>query len=84
MEFLKLKHHVKHRAFALTMRCFGDFFEEKNINVDVFDDVLQNAKHWANDASNDVNRPPLVSARLEIEQDLGLPRQLDLGQSTIG
>ena len=31
----------------------------KNINVDVFDDVLQNANHRANDASNDVNRPPL-------------------------
>ena len=40
------------------MRCFGDFFE-KNIDVDVFDDDLQNAKHRANDASNDVNRPPL-------------------------
>ena len=36
----------------------------KNIDVDVFDDVLQNAKHWANDASNDVNRPPLVSSDL--------------------
>ena len=41
------------------MRCFGDVFE-KNIDVDVFDDVLQNAKHRANDASNDVNRPPLA------------------------
>ena len=41
------------------MRCFDDVFE-KNIDVDVFDDVLQNAKHRANDASNDVNRPPLV------------------------
>ena len=41
------------------MRCFGDVFE-KNIDVDVFDDVLQNAKHRANDASNDVNRPPLL------------------------
>ena len=30
-----------------------------NIDVDVFDDVLQNAKHRAYDASNDVNRPPL-------------------------
>ena len=29
----------------------------KNINIDVFDDVLQNAKHRA----NDVNRPPLLS-----------------------
>ena len=35
-------------------RCFW-----KNIDVDVFDDVLQNAKHRAYDASNDVNRPPL-------------------------
>ena len=49
-----LKHHLKHHAFSLTMRCFW-----KNIDVDVFDDVLQNAKHRANDASNDVNRPPL-------------------------
>ena len=37
------------------MRCFGDVFE-KNIDVDVFDDVLQDAKHRA----NDVNRPPLA------------------------
>ena len=44
------------------MRCFGDVFEEeKNIDVDVFDDVLQNAKHRANDASNDVDRPPLYN-----------------------
>ena len=43
------------------MRCFGDVFE-KNIDVDIFDDVLQNAKHRANDASNDVNRPPLADA----------------------
>ena len=34
-------------------------FERKNIDIDVFDDVLQNTKHRANDASNDVNRPPL-------------------------
>ena len=42
------------------MRCFGDVFE-KNINVDVFDDVLENTKHRADDASNDVNCPPLHS-----------------------
>ena len=35
-------------------RCF-----KKNIDVDVSDDVLQNAKHRAYDASNNVNRPPL-------------------------
>ena len=29
------------------------------INVNVFDDVFQNAKHRAYDASNDVNCPPL-------------------------
>ena len=33
---------------------FGDVYEEKNIDIDVFDDVFQNAKHRA----NDVNRPP--------------------------
>ena len=33
------------------MRCFDDFFE-KNIDVDVLDDVLQNAKHRANDVFN--------------------------------
>ena len=38
---------------------FRRLFEEKNIKVDVFDDVLQNAKHRTNDASNDVNCPPL-------------------------
>ena len=53
-----LKHHGKHRAFSITMRCFGDVFE-KNI-VYILDDVFQNAKHRANDAPNDVNRPPLV------------------------
>ena len=37
----------------------------KNIDVDVFDDVLQNTKHRANDASNDVNRPPLVTGPLK-------------------
>ena len=41
------------------MRCFGDVFK-KNIDLNVFDDVLENAKHRANDASNDVNRPPLT------------------------
>ena len=34
-------------------------FLKKNIDVDFFDNVLQNAKHRAYDASNDVNRPPL-------------------------
>ena len=34
-------------------------FFKKPIDVDVVDDVLQNAKHQAKDASNDVNRPPL-------------------------
>ena len=47
------------------MRCFDDVFE-KNIDVDVFDDVLQNAKHRANDASNDVNRPPLLERDMEL------------------
>ena len=55
------------------MRCFGDVFE-KNIDVDVFDDVLQNAKHRANDASNDVNRPPLSGLQSQsLSQLLHLP-----------
>ena len=41
------------------MQCFGDVFE-KTIDVNVLDDVLQNAKHCAYDASNNVNSPPLV------------------------
>ena len=44
---------------AIFGRCF-----QKNIDVDVFDDVLKNTKHRENDASNDVNRPPLALARL--------------------
>ena len=58
MEFPKPKTSWKTSCIflndAMFWRCFW-----KNIDVDVFDDVLQNAKHRANDASNDVNRPPL-------------------------
>ena len=58
MEFLKPKTSCKTSCFllndAMFWRCFW-----KNIDVNVFDDVLQNTKHRANDASNDVNRPPL-------------------------
>ena len=58
MGFLKPKTSCKTSCFflndAMFRRCFW-----KNIDVDVFDDVLQNAKHRANDASNDVNPPPL-------------------------
>ena len=51
------------------MRCFGDVFE-KTIDVDVFDDVLWKTKHRANDASNDVNCPPLhgLSAKCTKEE----------------
>ena len=52
------------------MRCFGDVFE-KNIDVDVFGDVLKNAKHRANDAYNDVHRPPLVFGVVGWEDGLG-------------
>ena len=34
---------------------FWQCFLKKKIDIDVFDDVLQNAKHRAYDASNDVN-----------------------------
>ena len=30
------------------------------MDVNVFDDVIQNAKHRANDASSDLTHPPLV------------------------
>ena len=45
------------------MGCFGNVFE-KNIAFDVFYEVLQNAKQRANDASNDVNRPPLPTGHI--------------------
>ena len=58
MESLKHKTSCKTSCFflndAMFWRCFW-----KNIDVNVFDDALQNAKHRANDASNDVNRSPL-------------------------
>ena len=61
MEFPKPKTSWKTSCFflndAIFWRCFW-----KNIDVDVFDDVLQNSKHRANDASDDVNRPPLSLA----------------------
>ena len=64
MKFSKPKTSYKYRVSFLTMRCFGDVFEEKNIDIDVFDDVLQNTKHHANYASDDVNRPPLHSNQM--------------------
>ena len=39
---------------AMFQRCF-----EKNIDLDIFDDVWEKPKHRINDASNDINRPPL-------------------------
>ena len=58
MELPKPKTSWKTSCFFLNDAMFRRFLW-KNIDVDVFDDVLQNAKHRANDASNDVNRPPL-------------------------
>ena len=61
MEFPKPKTSWKTSCFFLNdvifWRCFW-----KNIEVDVFGDVLQNAKHRANDASNEVNCPPLYTS----------------------
>ena len=74
MEFLKPKTSCKTSCFFLNDAMFWRFFW-KNIDVDVFDDVLQNAKHRANDASNDVNRPPLPPAgnQLCCQRSFGLP-----------
>ena len=65
MEFLKPKTSCKTSCFFLKDAMFWQFFR-KNIDVDVFDDVLQNAKHRAYDASNDVNRPPLATQLKEM------------------
>ena len=48
--------------FAEQCNVLAMFLE--NIDVNSFDTVLQNTKHRANDASNDVNRPPLVCCNL--------------------
>ena len=52
----KTSHKTSHFLLndAMFQRCF-----EKNIDLDVFDDVWKKPKHRINDASNDVNRPPL-------------------------
>ena len=60
MESLKPKTSCKTLCFFLNDAMFWRFFGKQNIDVDVFDNVPQNAKHRANDASNDVNRPPLT------------------------
>ena len=58
-EFPKPKTSWKTSRFfhndAKFWRCFW-----KNIDVNIFDDVRQNAKRRANDTSYDVNRPPLL------------------------
>ena len=41
------------------MQCFDDVF--KNININIFGDVLQNAKHRAHNESTGANRPPLMT-----------------------
>ena len=56
MESLKPKTSCKTSCFFVN----DAMFLKKNVNVDVFDDVLQNAEHRANDASNDVICLPLT------------------------
>ena len=46
------------------MQYFRDVLR-KTLPPDVFGDVLKKVKHLANDASNDVNRPPLLVTSLE-------------------
>ena len=41
------------------MHCFDNV--KKNININIFGDVPQNAKHRAHNESNDNNRPPLFT-----------------------
>ena len=44
----------------------------KNININVFGDVLKNAKHQAHNESNDANRPPLLTPT-PIDDDTLMP-----------
>ena len=54
-----LKHRVEHRTFCLTMRCFSDVLK-KTLTSMFLTMFEKNPKHCINDASNDVNRPPLA------------------------
>ena len=60
MEFLKPKTSRFFFNDAMFWWCFW-----KNIDVNVFDDVLKNRIHRANDATNDVNPPPLLPGQLK-------------------
>ena len=50
--------------FSCLMACLRDILK-KTLLPDVFGDVLKKAKHRANDASNEVNRQPLLVTSLE-------------------
>ena len=51
-----IEHHVKHHVFPLTMQCFCDVFEK--LSTSMFCRCSSKQKHCADDASNNVNRPP--------------------------
>ena len=64
--YSRLHFWLNNQAFVIALNkvpknrnMFWQCFWKKNIDVDVFDDVLQNSKHRAYDASNDVNHQPL-------------------------
>ena len=54
------QYQSKHMSFSMWVLLKDQAFaEDKMLWFNVFDNVLKNAKHRANDASNVVNRPPL-------------------------
>ena len=59
-----LKHRAKTLHFLLSNAMFCTMFFLKTLSPYVFDDVLQKAKHRTNNASNGVNRPPLLAVSL--------------------
>ena len=55
---------LKKLHFSCLMACLRDILKE-TLPSDVFGDVLKKAKHRDSDASNEVNRPPLLVTSLE-------------------
>ena len=56
VDFMKSKISCKNSELLLN----DPMFLKKTLPSDVFDNVLQTAKHRTNDASKDVNHPPLL------------------------
>ena len=51
---------LKFRVNVANFLLIDAMFLKKTLPSDVFDNVLQTAKHRTNDASKDINHPPLL------------------------